>query len=471
MVSEKVGDLDLKQILSEDEGVYLVGKAIGSEEPANVKFATLKRGEGEPGENPTSLYLAECGQSRLLKADEEKTLSSYVENIKHLSLLEQEWLLKYGYQPSGTDLLTVLLEGFCQARPVFEALCQHLELQSDESITHKVLHPDLRASIDGFIDEELISAVAEKTGKNTASTLETLTRFSMDSRLIPWHILEKEGQLNSPVEFENIVNSPEFRDRLARRRPEITSHFEQVNERANQATDRLIQANLRLVVSVAKKYIGRGMPILDLIQEGNIGLMRAVGKFNHRRGYKFSTYAHWWIRQAVSRAVADQSRTVRLPVHTSDAIAKLSQIKRRLSHKLGRKPTIKELAPEMGVSPDKIEWLSSIGSNEPISLETPIGEEGGQLGDFIKDQMTPEPAEIADSNLLKEQLNKTLESLLPRERRIIKMRFGLDSERSFTLEDVGAELGLTKERIRQIEKEALTKLRHPSRSRELIDYL
>ena len=471
MVSGKVGDLDLKQLIPEDEGLCLDSEEVGSEEPGNIEIATLKEREGDPGDNPTNLYLAECGKSRLLKADEERTLSSYIEDSKHLSLLEQEWIAKNGSKPSGTDLLLVLLDGFCQARPVFEALCQHLGLQSDESITHKVLHPDLRASIDAFIDEKLTSIVAKKTGGNTSPTLDTLTRFSLDSRLIPWHILEEENQLNSLDELENAIYSPEFRDRLAKRCLEITSHFEQVHERANQATDKLIQSNLRLVVSVAKKYTGRGMPILDLIQEGNIGLMRAVDKFNHRRGYKFSTYAHWWIRQAVNRAVADQSRTIRLPVHTSDAVAKLFQAKRRLSHKLGRKPTTKELASEVGTSPEKIEWLSSIGLNEPISLETPVGDEGSQLGNFIKDQTSPEPEEIADANLLKEQLNKTLEFLSPRERCIIKMRFGLDNERSMTLEEVGSELSLTKERIRQIEKEALMKLRHPSRSRDLIGYL
>jgi len=225
------------------------------------------------------------------------------------------------------------------------------------------------------------------------------------------------------------------------------------------------------VVSVAKDHNDRGVPLPDLIQEGNIGLMQAVQKFDHRRGFKFSTYAIPWIWQAINRAVNDQSRLVRLPGHLVDALTKLAKTKSSLSQKLGRPPTEKELSSEMGLPPKKIESLLKLSSRGLVSFEAPVGEEGSQLGDFIADLAIPAPEEEATASLLKAKLSRTLESLTPRERRIIELRFGLGNEYSRTLEEAGTELGLTKERIRQIEKEALAKLRHPSHSRELIGYL
>jgi len=238
-----------------------------------------------------------------------------------------------------------------------------------------------------------------------------------------------------------------------------------------RARDHLIKANTRLVVSIAKKYMGQGVPFSDLIQEGNLGLMKAVEKFDYRRGYKFSTYATWWIRQAITRALADQGRTIRVPVHMSDRIRKLHQVSRQLEQTWGRKPSPEELAEEMDLEPSKVRWMLRV-SRHPVSLERPVGEEeDSELGNFIEDEDAPTPPDAAYHHLLQEKLEDVLSTLTHREARILRLRFGLQNGRSYTLEEVGKKFGLTRERIRQIEGQALRKLRHPRRSRHLRDYL
>ena len=290
--------------------------------------------------------------------------------------------------------------------------------------------------------------------------------------------IQSKGEEKIDLNFDGIVIDDPVKMYLKEigKVPLLSNNEE--NELAQRITDgdttarkRLTEANLRLVVSIAKKYVGRGMPFLDLIQEGNLGLIKAVEKFDPTKGYKFSTYATWWIKQAITRAISDKSRIIRLPVHMAETINRLIRESRRMLQDLGREPTTEELAKELNMPHDKVREIMKI-AQEPVSLETPIGgEDESHLEDFIPDEEAPAPAEAASYMLLRDQLNDVIDTLLPREARVLKLRFGLEDGRARTLEEVGQEFDVTRERIRQIEAKALRKLRHPSRSKKLKDYL
>ena len=297
---------------------------------------------------------------------------------------------------------------------------------------------------------------------------DTITLYLKEMARVPLLTPEQEIELAHQLELGRAA-----RRRLARgsHDPEEREKLLRDIERGEEARQHLIKANTRLVVSIAKRYLGHGVPFLDLIQEGNLGLMKAVEKFDYRRGHRLSTYATWWIRQSITRALAEQGRTIRVPVHMSDRIRKLYRIARELEQELGRQPSPEEIAEEVALEPEKVQWILR-ASRRPISLEKPVGEEDdNELGDFIEDETVPAPSETAHQNLLAETMGEVLSTLSPREARILRLRFGLQDGHSYTLEEVGQKFGLTRERIRQIEGEALRKLRHPRRSRHLKTYL
>ncbi len=298
---------------------------------------------------------------------------------------------------------------------------------------------------------------------------DTVGLYLKEMARVPLLSTEEEVQLAKRLEAGNAARA-ELARIEATASPETIAALEAIIEDGKAARDHLIKANTRLVVSIAKKYMGRGVHFLDLIQEGNLGLMKAVEKFDHTLGYRFSTYATWWIRQTITRAIADQGRTIRVPVHMSDRIRRLYKTSRQLEQEMGRKPTPEEIAERMDLEPRKVQWMLKV-SWRPMSLERPVGEEeDSELGSFIEDMTTPTPTQSAYQNLLREKVEEVLGTLTAREARILALRFGLQNGRSYTLEEVGQKFGLTRERIRQIEGRALRRLRHPRRSRQLRDF-
>ncbi|MFP3974702.1 MAG: sigma-70 family RNA polymerase sigma factor [Chloroflexota bacterium] len=444
---------------------------VSSLEDDELAFPEMGREELEDVlDDSLRMYLREAAQIPLLNIEEEKALARRVEIKRHIDHLDKSWYERHGAFPSANDtLLSILSEVGCTLLLV-SALRKEVDLPEGASICETLYHWKLLDAIDGDTDDCLIAAVANRV-RLDPETVETLLRnLSLDLYLLPPDLLQNVESKGLLTETENSVREPRVRELVIPYEDEILSRIKQAQEEGERARQRLVEANLRLVVSIAKRYRGKGIPMLDMVQEGSIGLMRAIDKFDHRRGYKFSTYATWWIRQTINRCIADQGRIIRIPVHMVETINRVMGTMRSLTQEYGRDPTLSELARKTSIPQRKLEEIFQT-TQESVSLDAPI-EEGKEssLSQFIEDPKA-KPAEIASYLLLKDQIKEALRQLADRERRVIMLRFGLEDGHSWLLDEVAYEFDVTRERVRQIEARALQRLYNSDLCRKLEDYL
>jgi len=421
--------------------------------------------------DPIQRYLHEIGKVSLLTARDERGLAKKVEVAKHLRQIKRDYQQETGNPPSVIEIVLTIRREIERAASIVCLLREQFGLPVTKSFVKSISETKLRESISGVLDQQMVQNIAHKLDRSIGETERLLINLSLDCDLLPDEILDTIDRHVSSANLEGLRTQENSKNSIKEYEKQVKEFLNNIEQESEKARRHLIEANLRLVVSVAKKHIGRGMTLLDLIQEGNIGLIKAIEKFDHRRGYKFSTYATWWIRQGITRAISDQARTIRVPVHMGDSIRQLLRVNRDLTQEYGRDPTSEEIGRKMELTTKKVREIVK-AAQFPVSLESPVGWDGDtQLGDFIEDQNSVSSVDAASKHLLKEKIGEVLSEFTPREQRVLVLRFGLEDGRRRTLEEVGFEFNVTRERIRQIEAKTLRKLRHPSRSRKLRGYL
>jgi RNA polymerase primary sigma factor len=430
-------------------------------------------GDYEVIDDSARMYLQELSKVPLLTAHEEKVLSRKIELGRYVEGLKDDHFTKYQKSPSPVDIVVHVVSQLSKGYPVARIIEERIGMEPSSNVVETIKNPEFRAAIDIVIDPSLIAAIAEEMDEESSVAEGAIVNLSINSQLLPEQLLDLLAIAKpSRQRLKALVTNNGFLSQLDSHSGEFKAYFEKVGTEAEASEKHLTEANLRLVVSIAKKHVARGMPFLDLIQEGNIGLMRAVEKFQYRRGYKFSTYATWWIRQGITRSIADQSRTIRVPVHMVEAINKLIRTMRQLVQELGRQPSYEEIGGRLDMPPERVEEIMTVFFRQPMSLDMPIGEDADScLGDLVEDRGSLAPTDATSRQLLKEQIDRVLDELTEREKRVLQLRFGLGDGHARTLEEVGKEFSVTRERIRQIEAKAIRKLRHPCRSRKLRGYL